>query len=84
MLSIKLHINMIMFFVCFMLILLKTLIRVIFIYNLIDLLHYFNGSIVFFFIAITLASIRIKEKGGIKEDYKIFILSNQVESFVIG
>ena len=33
--------------------------------------------------AITLASIRVKEKGRINEDCKIFLLSHQVESFAI-
>ena len=32
---------------------------------------------------ITLASIRVKKKGRINEDCKIFLLSHQVESFAI-
>lgn len=48
-----------------------------------DILHYFNGNIVFSFIVISLASIRIQEKGGIKEDQKLFVLSNEIDSFVI-
>lgn len=68
---------------CFLLVLLKTLIRVYHGYIQQKYTSYFNGNIVFSFIVISLASIRIQEKGGIKEDQKLFVLSNEIDSFVI-